>query len=415
MDYIIKEKNLTTCVVKIASLCNLNCTYCYMYNKGDDSYKKQPKLLSRETIVAFFKKMENYLSEDYKFHDFTYVFHGGEPLLASKELYTFFIDTAEELSKKLNIRFSYGIQTNGVLIDDDWAKFLVEKNISVGISLDSTVESNNKNRIFHNGKSSYDQILEGFNTLKKYTSYTPGILSVLDITADPDEVFEHYKQIGAERINLLYPDDTYEDGFVDDLTLGKWLERFYNLWLEDKTIIVDQFEVLLTLLYGGDFAGSEYYGNLMNNTFILESNGELQANDPLRICLPGLNHMKINVHDHEIHDLMNAKSAQFYFNSNSIHRCDKCNDCQLSELCAGGYFINRFSKANGFDNPSIFCKSLGYFITKVQNSVVDHVEKVSGKKAGIERIDLDEMLTYCETPVTSTNEFLTSFNSKQAG
>ena len=40
----------TNLVVKVASRCNLNCTYCYVYNMGDNSYKLQPKFMSIETI-----------------------------------------------------------------------------------------------------------------------------------------------------------------------------------------------------------------------------------------------------------------------------------------------------------------------------------------------------------------------------
>ena len=39
----------TTFVVKVASRCNLNCSYCYMYNLADRTYRDQPKLMSLAT------------------------------------------------------------------------------------------------------------------------------------------------------------------------------------------------------------------------------------------------------------------------------------------------------------------------------------------------------------------------------
>ena len=30
-------------IVKVSSRCNLNCTYCYEYNLGDDSWKSMDK------------------------------------------------------------------------------------------------------------------------------------------------------------------------------------------------------------------------------------------------------------------------------------------------------------------------------------------------------------------------------------
>ena len=102
------------------------------------------------------------------------------------------------------------MQTNGVLLDDEWINYLLEKKINVGISLDSTKESNDKYRVFHNGKSSYTEILDGFELLKKKSNSTPGLLSVIDIDEDPNKVYEHYKSIGANYINLLFPDETYD-------------------------------------------------------------------------------------------------------------------------------------------------------------------------------------------------------------
>ena len=45
-------------VVKVASRCNLNCTYCYVYNMGDESYKKQPKFMSEEVIKNLFLRIK---------------------------------------------------------------------------------------------------------------------------------------------------------------------------------------------------------------------------------------------------------------------------------------------------------------------------------------------------------------------
>ena len=48
---------INTLVVKIASRCNLNCTYCYMYNKGDTTYLKQPKVISNDIIDSLISKI----------------------------------------------------------------------------------------------------------------------------------------------------------------------------------------------------------------------------------------------------------------------------------------------------------------------------------------------------------------------
>lgn len=168
------EIQFTTCVLKIASRCNLNCTYCYMYNKGDLSFLNQPKFMSLDTIDNLIKRFDEYLKE-YKYDDFNFVFHGGEPMLASKSLYRYFIINVNKLFKKYKKQAKYSIQTNGVLINKEWIKFFKKYGIHVGISLDTTKKSNDINRIYHNGKSSYNDILKGLNTFNEEMNYKAGV------------------------------------------------------------------------------------------------------------------------------------------------------------------------------------------------------------------------------------------------
>jgi uncharacterized protein len=392
-----KEINhqLTACVVKIASRCNLNCGYCYIYNKGDESFKGQPKFLSESTVDYFLKKMDSYLV-GYPHNSFSFVFHGGEPLLADKTLYAYFIKNNTAIFEKHNIKPIFCIQTNGVLIDSEWVGFFKQYDIHVGISIDSTKKSNDSNRVYHNGKSSYKEILNGFNTYRNLTGHSPGILSVIDLNQDPEEVYAHYKSINAAYINLLFPDDTHNDNFIDDLKLGKWLFSIFKMWLNGKEVRIDQFEVLLSIIYGADFIGDEYYGTKLNNTFILETDGELQANDPLRVCIPNIHKTKFNVEKNEIMDLLKNPLAELYYNSKE-RLCNKCKNCQLSDICSGGYLINRFSNLNGFDNPSIYCKSLAYLITNVQNMAADFSNQHISDDEKIVPLNLEEILNHCES------------------
>ncbi len=45
--------------IKVASRCNLNCSYCFMYNLGDTTYKNQPKFMSTETVDTYIEKTKN--------------------------------------------------------------------------------------------------------------------------------------------------------------------------------------------------------------------------------------------------------------------------------------------------------------------------------------------------------------------
>ena len=87
-------------VVKVASRCNLNCTYCYMYNMGDDSYKLQPKFMSDLVVESIFLRIKNH-SIINNLERFLIVFHGGEPLLTGIDFYENFVNDALFIRKSI--------------------------------------------------------------------------------------------------------------------------------------------------------------------------------------------------------------------------------------------------------------------------------------------------------------------------
>lgn len=70
---------IDTVLIKVASRCNINCTYCYVYNMGDEGWADMPNHISPETTLA----ISNALSEltHLQTRPFAVVLHGGEPLL----------------------------------------------------------------------------------------------------------------------------------------------------------------------------------------------------------------------------------------------------------------------------------------------------------------------------------------------
>jgi uncharacterized protein len=123
-----------TFVVKVASRCNLNCSYCYMYNLADHTYRHQPAVMTDEVTLAMAKRIADHARR----HEVTSVhiiLHGGEPLLIGKKrLRSWVKQIREELNGSTRVAFS--IQSNGVLIDNDWIGLLAELHVRIGISVD---------------------------------------------------------------------------------------------------------------------------------------------------------------------------------------------------------------------------------------------------------------------------------------
>ena len=70
--------------------------------------------------------------------------------------------------KKRNIHINYTLQTNGILLDDDWCKFLAKYGFLIGISLDILPESHDAVRVDTAGQGTYEQVLRSISLLKKH-------------------------------------------------------------------------------------------------------------------------------------------------------------------------------------------------------------------------------------------------------
>ena len=90
-----EEGRIASLVVKVAERCNLNCSYCYMYNHADQSYLRRPVFMSDEVFDQLLVRIHEYCDRRPK-HRMSLVFHGGEPMLIGAERFRRFTRLARE-------------------------------------------------------------------------------------------------------------------------------------------------------------------------------------------------------------------------------------------------------------------------------------------------------------------------------
>src|ERR671921_776128 len=103
---------LDTVLLKVASRCNIDCRYCYVYNMGDTGWSRVPKQMSRETCRATAAALAGLVRDQGR--PFAVVLHGGEPLLLGAAHLEYVISTLREA---LPAECAISIQTNGILIN----------------------------------------------------------------------------------------------------------------------------------------------------------------------------------------------------------------------------------------------------------------------------------------------------------
>jgi len=354
---------------------------------GDSTYKNQPKVMPDEVVDAILEKTLRHCTS-HGITEFLFVFHGGEPLLAGFEFYEKFVSKA--LYRLLpHITPLFAIQTNATLLTEEWCELLGRLNIQIGISLDGTPEANDLFRIDHAGKGSYAKIIRGLKIAQQslFLKTKPGILSVLNVNADPIKTYEHFKGLQIKGVNFLFPDSTYDQppppaSNKNETAYADWLIQLFDRWLnepEDKRMSIPLFEGIIMAILGAD-SSNEFMGSANNELLVIETNGSIEAVDVLRICGDGFTKRNANVLTHQFDEAMENDLAVLY---NLSHKklCKQCMACPVKDICGGGYLPHRYSRKSGFNNPSVYCHDLLKLITHIQNRVLEQIP--------------DELLTTC--------------------
>lgn len=382
---------IQTYILKVASRCNLNCSYCYMYNMGDTTYVKQPKFMSIDTYKAFVDKLSNHCKRN-KLPYIYIAFHGGEPLLASKAFYKAAISYTKDVIRETEVIFT--LQSNGTLVDDAWCQFLKDLDIQIGISIDGPEQYHNAYRLYHNNKESFTEVVNGIKIRDKY--WQGGIIIVANRNIPPFELYSFLKEIDTPSVNILLPDLNYanyhkfynkHDG---KLSYGDWLIELYKLWKADLTKPkISMFRNIIDMILGV-VKGDEMIGRVKSGAVCIESDGAIEIVDPLRICGNGFTRNSLNVYSNEIEDISTEQVFNLYYHGHDL-LCKKCLNCQIVNVCGGGYFGNRFSTDNGFDNPSIYCDDLRKIITHIQNDICDSLPDKLAEELALEKFTYEDV------------------------
>lgn len=350
-----------------------------MYNKLDQSYKLQPKIMDLNvTVPNLFKKIKSYALEK-GVEQFNIILHGGEPMLCGLDYFKSFVEIGKEIIGD-TVEIDISMQTNGVLIDNEWLKELNKLNITFGISLDGSKESNDRNRIYHNGKGSYQHVIDALDLIKEseHKAMYGGILTVIDINNDPEEVYNHLVSLGPPGINFLFPDNTFDEAYYtssfQNPLYGKWLASIFDIWFEDnESPHLKIFHDIIHLLIGDEIV-SGVMGTENNNFCIIETNGEIEASDSLKGCGENFTKTGLNINNNSLDEASENDLIRLDLYSNKIV-ADKCKSCPIYSVCGSGFLVNRFNKKNGFDNPTVYCNDIIYLFSHIQNKMIDDLDE----------------------------------------
>ncbi|GAA2690304.1 FxsB family cyclophane-forming radical SAM/SPASM peptide maturase [Actinoplanes palleronii] len=355
-------------LLKVHSRCNIACDYCYVYQHADQSWRDRPRVMSRATIDLAAARIAEHAGK----HDLPFlsvILHGGEPLLAGPDVIDYLVRTVRAAVTS-HTKVAFGLQTNGLLLNDRFLELFAAHRIRVGVSLDGPAAANDRHRRFADGRGSHAGAARALRRLNeaRHRPLFGGILCAVDVANDPLEVYHHLLSFDPPEIDFLLPHGTWDRppphrGPDQDRTpYADWLIPIFDRWYESPApqTRVRLFESLVSLLLGGP-GGAEGLGLGQVDLVTVETDGSLEQGDVLKTVAPGAPatglHVRWNSFD-EYLDHPGARARQAGLAALGA----ECRRCPLVQVCGGGLYAHRFSTRNGFGNRSVYCADLAAII-----------------------------------------------------
>lgn len=310
--------NNISVVIKTTNACNLKCKYCY------DANNTKRIDITLKNVERLFKL----LSTEYSVINI--IWHGGEPILMGRDFYSSILDLQQKYSD--NSSFVNKMQTNGTLIDNEWAKFLVKNKFRVGISYDGGAATT--------GREKQSESLDGRNNIIKNGGHC-GVVSVVNSQNinNLTTIYEDYKKLKMNaQFNFIFPyGRTLENGneylIVSEETYINNMNSFFDYWLEDKecNIRIDPFISYIQLLQG--INTKCVTGGCLYKFICMDNKGDIYPCG--RIIMPQYYLGNIN--------FLNSIKEIFYTDQfsnllqSTINRRNKCSQtCAYYRYCRGG-------------------------------------------------------------------------------
>lgn len=325
-------------LIKPASAnCNMDCKYCFYKCLSSHREEYSKGFMKEETLETLVREAIAYADGS-----LTFAFQGGEPTLAGLD----FFQKAVEMQQKYNnkkLQIENTIQTNGLLIDEKWARFLGEHRFLVGLSLDGPKKMHDRYRKDAAGQDTFARIMHSVQLLEQYhVDYNVVTVVTNDTAKQASFLYKFWKRNHYPFVQFIpcmdeikRQDGTQERSIyaVEPEQYGKFLCELFDLWYADfvagEAMDIRMFSNLAQMAAG--YPAEECGMNgCCNCYFVVEGDGSVYPCD--FYCM---DEWKLGtVNDGFVQMKTSEKAKAFVEASRPV--CAACQECPYFSLCRGG-------------------------------------------------------------------------------
>ncbi|SDQ74868.1 anaerobic sulfatase maturase [Pseudovibrio sp. Tun.PSC04-5.I4] len=361
------------------SLCNLDCKYCY-YLEKENLFPDTKQFRMPEDVLRRF--VENYIASQDALgvKDIMFAWQGGEPTIAGLDYFKSIVELQDEFCPQ-GKKISNAFQTNGILINEEWAKFFKENDFLVGLSIDGPADLHDIFRVDKAGHPSFEKVMKAVRILNAHAVMVTALCTVSRHNSRrPLDVYRFLKEAGFEYIQFIpivertidgenlagapQQDERGIDAYVTPWSVlprdyGNFLNTIFDEWLKEDVgkVSVQLFDVQRDILMGYP-ASLCWYSKTCGWGLAMEHNGNLYSCD--HYVYP--EYLLGNIKDKSIEELVYSPEQAVFGNDKRDLLPPDCISCEIRFACHGGCPKHRILKPKSGENGlNYYCRSFKMF------------------------------------------------------
>ena len=351
-------------VKPVGSRCNMRCSYCYYLSRGQYSTHEVQTVMSDAMLERLIRDTINASPGPVV----SFVWHGGEPTLAGLDFYRRAVKLQNRYLPR-GFRVWNNLQTNGLLINDEWARFLADNHFDVGLSIDGTELVHDENRRDVLGKGTFERVRKAADCLKK-AGIRPDLLCTVNSATvqRPDEVYETLCSLDTGWVQFI-PIVVRDGNALSPLSVtaesyGAFLIRMFDLWI---THDLGKTDIQLFAEMAKIMAGAKPSLCMMSETcgraLVAEEDGSIYACD--HFVDPA--HRIGNFMESPIGSMVTLPVQHDFGRSKKTGLTAQCKACPYLKFCGGGCLKDRFGVAgDGESGQYVLCNGLRAFFSHAE-------------------------------------------------